>query len=424
MACIHVAPSRAEKARVSLPPTDAPSAALELIWKLTRDQIYPPGLVATHFSRSTFLALREQTSTLDSVQDLPGVINPFLDSLGVSHTQVYAKHSLEYAFFRSLFSTKEPDDPPFSHIGVQLLLSEGRWWIREALDGFPAQRAGLGRGDELLALDGEAFDARRLCDAGERRGTAPHAIGVKRRSGERVTVSVPCVRQNPHASMHQAIANSVRRFTVDGQEIGYLRLWTGTGARGLQTYREAIAALADTDALILDLRGGFGGAWYPHLDPFFPDRRNFFAFTVINRDGSTTYDAEPHQTKTPYTGPMVALINEGTRSGKEAVAFQLRKSARATLIGTTTRGAFSAGKGVLTGDDVPLVFYLAVAEYRLDGHRIEGVGVSPDIRVSYPVTGLVQAEERETTRYDGADPQVAAALEHLEGVLTRQTNSE
>jgi carboxyl-terminal processing protease len=213
------------------------------------------------------------------------------------------------------------------------------------------------------------------------------------------------------------MANSVREISIDDHRIGYLHLWTGTGDDGAERFHAAVASLAETDALILDLRGGFGGAWYEHLDPFFANREGFFAYTVINRKGSTVYQPEAHVTAAPYERPMAVLINEGTRSGKEAVAFQFKKSGRAALIGTTTEGAFSAGKGLFVDDVGPLLYYLAVAEYRLDGQRIEGVGVEPDLVVPFPVVAPREASRKDSAADGREDPQLAAALEYLSGLL-------
>ena len=83
-----------------------------------------------------------------------------------------------------------------------------------------------------------------------------------------------------------------------------------------------------------------------------------------------------------YSGPMAVLINAGTRSGKEALAYQFVKTGRATVIGTTTAGAFSGGMGIFAQRDAGYVLYLAVLEMRLDDRVIEGVGVAPHIEVS------------------------------------------
>lgn len=99
-----------------------------------------------------------------------------------------------------------------------------------------------------------------------------------------------------------------------------------------------------------------------------------------------------------YDRPLVALINEGTRSGKEALAWQLRHSGRAMLVGVRTRGAFTAGRGLFTDPALPYFLLVANAEYRLNGATIEGVGVPPDVVVPFPGDG------------SGRDPQLARAL--------------
>lgn len=404
--------------RAAVLDTSSPLAAFEQLWRLTRERIYPPQRVETHFDKATYDLLRAKAGALESVAELPAIFNPFLNSLKVSHTQLYGRHDLEHAFFRSLFSTLDLNSPPFSHTGMQFVRQLDRWWVREVWDGLPADRAGLRRGDELLSIDGLPFTPQRLCDGGTRRSKEAQVIELRRHNAL-ISIALPCVWQNPHASLHKAMLNSVRRLPVENSEVGYLHLWTGTGTLTEQRelFEAEVASLGDTDALILDLRGGFGGAWYEHLDPFFANREGFFAFTVINREGSTVYEPDAHETASPYTRPMVVLIDEGTRSGKEAVAFQFKKSGRATLIGTTTRGAFNAGTGLFVDGDSSLVYYLSVAEYRLDGQRIEGVGVAPDLEVPYPVVGLATAPSSGAASGSRGDPQLAAAIAYLAKTL-------
>lgn len=80
-----------------------------------------------------------------------------------------------------------------------------------------------------------------------------------------------------------------------------------------------------------------------------------------------------------YTKPVVALINGGVRSGKELVAFSLKRSGRAKLVGERTAGAVSAGK--LFPIDSRTALYLAVAHVDVDGVTLEGKGIDPDVEV-------------------------------------------
>lgn len=95
--------------------------------------------------------------------------------------------------------------------------------------------------------------------------------------------------------------------------------------------------------------------------------------------------------------PLYVLINGGSRSGKEVVAYGLKQSHRGPLIGENTAGAVLAGSPFLLSDRSLL--YLAVMDVRVDGKRLEGVGVAPDIPVqdSLPYAA-------------GADPQLEKAL--------------
>src|SRR5262249_36822206 len=100
-----------------------------------------------------------------------------------------------------------------------------------------------------------------------------------------------------------------------------------------------------------------------------------------------------------YDKPMVVLINGGTRSAKEHFACQFKKTGRATLVGTRTAGAFLGAGGFPVGKDGLLE--LAVGGLKLDGKRLEGGGVAPDIEVA----------PRDT--YSAGDTQLARAREVL-----------
>lgn len=203
---------------------------------------------------------------------------------------------------------------------------------------------------------------------------------------------------------HRALANATRdssEVLVCGERsMGYLHLWSGTDTVFLGILKDSVANAHKLghDGFILDLRDGYGGAWWDYLDPFHPDRSEYFGFTTRNAQGtSDIMRPDPQVNSDAWTGPLVVIINEGTRSGKESLAYQLKKGERATLFGSTTAGAFTSGRGVFA-DRADYMLYLSVQEILLDGTVIEGVGVSPDV---------VVAEE------SGVDAPLAAALNHL-----------
>jgi len=98
--------------------------------------------------------------------------------------------------------------------------------------------------------------------------------------------------------------------------------------------------------------------------------------------------------------PVVLLINEGTRSGKEVLAYGFRKYGYGKTIGTTSAGAVLAGRAFMMSNGGLLL--LAVADVSVDGERLEGKGVTPLIEVPFDI------------RYaEGSDPQLARAIELL-----------
>ena len=94
--------------------------------------------------------------------------------------------------------------------------------------------------------------------------------------------------------------------------------------------------------------------------------------------------------------PLVAIIDAGTRSGLEVFAYDL-KAKGIPLVGVRTAGALLGGRGYLLPDDSLLE--LAVAGVEVNGEKIEGKGVEPEVVVPFDV------------RYaDGHDPQRDAAV--------------
>jgi carboxyl-terminal processing protease len=128
-------------------------------------------------------------------------------------------------------------------------------------------------------------------------------------------------------------------------------------------------ALKDADALIWDLRDGWGGAQPEYLDLF---NARAPTMQVTDRSGKSEF------VNVKWRKPVAMLINGGTRSGKEVLAYGFKKYRLGELIGTRTEGAVLAATAFLMGSGLLL---LAVEDVRVDGERLEGVGVTPTIEV-------------------------------------------
>jgi carboxyl-terminal processing protease len=376
-----------------------PTEAFEKFWQISKANIYPKELEQKYFTQNQYDELRQLASQSADIYELSTHLNPFLKKLNVSHTNFYTDQDLDFYFFRSLFSTRDPNKPEVEHIGAEYLNTAKGYAIRSVLDGFAAQKSGLRRGDVILKANGNSFHP---VLSFKNKNNSEVRLSVLRGS-KIMEFSVTPKLAGLHRAYIEATQKSTRIIPHKNKKIGYVHLWTGTHDESVQALQKSINELRDTDALILDLRDGYGGAWWNHLDPFFQSTRYYFKATWVDRDNKTT-DMNPELKENTqfYTRPMVVLINEGVRSGKEALAFQFKKTKRATLVGTKTAGFFVGGAAHFRDLGLPYFLYLSSKGLLLDGVDLEGNGVTPDVQVAYPVDSKIQS-----------DPQMAEALRQL-----------
>ena len=147
----------------------------------------------------------------------------------------------------------------------------------------------------------------------------------------------------PLPMFEKAIADSATIVERDGRKIGYIRLWTLAAPRSMSAVAEALAdgPLKDADGLVLDLRGRWGGGSSDAAELFLGDTPSF---RLIARDG------EDILANVRWHRPLVAIIDEGTRSGLEVFAYALKANG-IPLVGTRTAGALLAGRAYLLPDD-------------------------------------------------------------------------
>jgi len=333
----------------------------------------------------------------------PAVVNDAIDfvlaSLDTSHTGRFVPDQVDYYELVDVFRYGLRDrmrqlfppegDVTYAGIGIASRVTDGKTFITDIYDGGPADRAGLLPGDEILAVDGQLF-----AEIGSFRDKAGRTatVTVRRQAGgEPVDIAVGVELLSPSRGFVSAITDSAEVIDHNGYRIGYLRLWEYTERDVTDTIERALTGpLAGADALVLDLRSRWGGAPADAADTFVGGAPNM---TMVERDGDTNL------IHARWRKPMVTIIDQGTRSGMEILAYAL-KSNGVTMIGQPTAADVVAGRGFLLPDNSLLE--LAVADVFVDGKRLEGVGVTPDIPVPFDI------------RYAaGADPQLATALDEV-----------
>lgn len=308
-----------------------------------------------------------------------------LGRLGASHTGYYTPDDPEYHGLRAIFGEALGLEPaPLDSVGADFAPGG---FVRRVFAGGPAEAAGLRRGDEVVSADGAGFHPVRSF-----RGRSGRAVtlGVRSRAGAEPRPIVVTPRAvDPGDEWLDAQRRGARRFEVAGKSIAYMPMFSCAGDRYREALGDAIAGeFAGADGLVLDFRDGWGGCSPDFVDLFSPLPP---VLAQTGRDGvERRFDPR-------WRRPLVVLINGGSRSGKEVVAYAIRKHKLGKLVGERTAGAVLAGRCFpLAGGNL---LYLAVADVTVDGARLEGKGVEPDVAVP---DALPYAE--------GADPQLDRAL--------------
>ena len=148
----------------------------------------------------------------------------------------------------------------------------------------------------------------------------------------------------------------------------------------------AMTFLADSDALILDLRDnrGGGGGMVEFIASYLFDQRTHLEDIVSRTDDATTETwTLPSVPGKKFVGkPVFVLTSNHTFSAAESLSYSLKNLKRATLIGETTLG------GAHPTDTKPIDDHFSVSvPYARSVNPItktnwEGTGVEPDVKVA------------------------------------------
>jgi C-terminal processing protease CtpA/Prc len=379
--------------------------AVELVYKNFHDTA-----VLDRFTEAVKREIDDPQSPISAASPdarVDAAIDAAIASLEASHTGHFRPDTIDYFELADVFRYAIRDDlkrlfPPdgdvrYPGIGMVARQGNGLWFASDVYDGSPAARAGILVGDEIISVNGAPY--REIISFRDKVGKSVE-IKLRRRPGaEPIAVKVQVESLRPLPMFEKAIADSAAVFERDGRRIGYIRLWTLAARNSMGAVAEALARgkLKDADGLVLDLRGRWGGGSSDAAELFVGDTP---PFRLIDRDGETML------ANVRWNRPVVAIIDEGSRSGLEVFAYALKMN-EIPLVGARTAGALLAGRAYLLPDDSLLE--IAVSDAIIgDDVRLEGIGVQPDIPVPFSLPYAA-----------GADPQREAAIEEMRRILAR-----
>jgi hypothetical protein len=173
------------------------------------------------------------------------------------------------------------------------------------------------------------------------------------------------------------------------------------------TASAAMTFLADSDALILDLRdnnGGMGGMNQFIASYLFAERTHLN--DVFNRPENATRQSWtlPYVPGKKFVGkPVFVLTSQRTFSAAEDLCYALKNLQRATLIGETTGGGAHPMEFKRIDDHFTVIVPTGRSISPITNANWEGTGVAPDVKVSaaeaLDVAKKLAAEAVRTARF-------------------------
>lgn len=271
--------------------------------------------------------------------------------------------------------------------------------ISKVYEGTPAEEAGLRDGDQIVKVNDTVSTSEELSDLVQKiRGEEGTTVHLKiYRVSTKKTFEVDVERKNVELP-------SITSKMLDGG-IGYIQI-SEFQSKTEEQFKSALADLKKQGmkSLIVDVRSNPGGlitAAANILDQILPK-------------GTVVYTEDKYGKREDYTSdskclkcPIAILVNENSASASEIFAGAIKDYNYGTLIGTKT-----FGKGIVQTvfplEDGDAVKITTAKYYTPKGNYIHGVGIEPDINLTYKYFG--PEDETYDMKYDN---QVQKAIKVL-----------
>jgi carboxyl-terminal processing protease len=276
----------------------------------------------------------------------------------------------------------------FGGLGIEVTMENGVIKIVSPIDDTPASKAGLMANDLITHLDNEQISGLTLEQAVE-----------KMRGPVNTPITLTIVRKGRDDPFDVKVTRDVIRINavksrVEG-DVAYIKVSTFNE----QTHTNMVKAIETLNkeigpnikGYVIDLRNNPGGL----LDQAIAVSDDFLERGAIvltkGRNNEETQRANARAGDVTDGKKVAVLINGGSASASEIVAGALQDHKRATVIGTRSFGKGSVQTIIPLGDNGALRLTTALY-YTPSGKSIQGIGITPDIKVEQPIPAELQGK--------------------------------
>jgi len=336
-------------------------------------------------SRTDNASIRSRQDAKDAVIQAVGYVH---EQLGVPTTASMLEYTCgaisaldEYSTFLSgdqldeLFSQIEGN---FVGLGVELKPDSRALLIVNVINGSPADKGGIRKGERIVGVDGRTTDELTPEKAADMlKGAQGSYVTVDVRDAQGTDRSVKLLRERVDVPS----VDDARIIDAD-YGVGYLRL----SSFQKTTSRDVDAALwklhrMGMKSLIVDVRGNPGGLLTAAVDVADKFLVNGTIVRTKGRNSNEDFDYKAHSVGT-WRMPLVVLIDGDSASASEIFAGAIRDHSRGKLVGTRSYGKGSV-QGIFPLSSTSAGIRLTTAKFfSPNGQPISQRGVQPDVLVS------------------------------------------
>ena len=397
-------------------------ASFDYVWTTVRDRYYDTNL-GGHDWNAVYDTLRPKVENATNIDEVRGVLMQMLGVFGESHFAIIPSTVYSNLDFNpdqsGRSSTDGTNDTAKTDLsgypGFDLRLLDSTLVVTSVTPNSPAAEAGIQPGWILTEIKTDILASfvsdllKQFSESPTRSlivysaikyrllGPVGDSISLLFLDGENqpIALNISRIPQKGHPFHFGYLPEVYVWMDVDTLEkdIGYIAFNGFMDPMCLMPrFNQAILGFMQYPGIIIDLRGNTGGlgGMAMGMAGWFVNDKNKYLGTLTMRGTELKFIVNPRLQG--YRGKVVLLVDALSASCSEFLAGGLQDLQRATLIGEHTAGAAlpSMIEKLPNGDGFQYVFANYVSA---SGHKLEGLGVVPDIEIVPNREALLQGRD-------------------------------
>ena len=379
-----------------------PAECFGKIWETINDKFWDPNFNSLDWEDAG-KRYRPKALAAKDHESFAVVVNQMLAELKTSHNHYYTKwepsyYTLQAALISDFLAVMKTSDtsvvekiapakyssqanPHRTGIGIVTKKIDDHYDVSAVLASSPAEEAGIVIGDRLVKVNGQPFHPIRSF---QNKASQEAKLTIQRGLSESTCRLIKVTPLDKKERELFDIDTQARMKIIEhkGHRFSYIRLWW-LGGRTMQRALDWGIDADKVEGIIIDIRDGFGaGPAVEYIEPFLKNSSVIVTHKEIGRT-KTSRSTVKFEKIGNFEKPVIIIINGGTRSAKEILAYYFKKTKRGVLIGERTAG-FVSGGGLERISEDSLLLYCKWMKV-VDGKCLEGVGVEPDIEVPFDI---------------------------------------